>query len=402
VVQVLRKLPDQQFRDRLFRVLTSAAKAIAKLRDLDLTRIEQLAATQEGTDLAMWEQVAPAVGASISDVNALLLTIQDVFPNVLRPEADDDLDLAFGPASDAAITEPPPPAPSPAVPTTQSEKQAAAEKAIQSISVSLKAEVGRFGKRVRNPSVVADRWNLLIDLQEFRGKCRAAVREMVYAAVNVFADVPRAVVVPEYATDLDEALGARHAWITLTRAVGPLNARLQIAGPEQQRPLLLAVRRELEHFRASRGYLRMRAGDKRFVISFGRDLDTTLSTRHFGKSAQLLVEGFAKFLDSMAVINRREILINHDREAFAECGTLIEQANAFLTAHEPRRAAIRLTQALAVAMRLFGRDRFLDDYLVLRLRWPLDNLVESAMPTALEELRSCLAESGSHAPGSIF
>jgi hypothetical protein len=398
VLSVLARIPDPQFRERLTGVLKAATRAIMRLRDLDLTRIEQLATTQEGSDLAMWEEVAPAVGASISDVNALLAAIDDAFPEAETQSSGDDIDLAFGPSDSGQPSIPA----AVSIPTTQIEKQAAAEKAVQSIAGTLKVEVGHFGKRVRNPSVVADRWNLLIDLQEFRGKCRAAIRELVYSSVSAFADINRAVVVPEYAADLDEALSARHAWITLTRAVGPLNARLQIAGQEQQRPLLLAVHRELDHFRASRGYQRMRAGDKRFVISFARDLDQTLSTRAFGKSAQMLVEGFAKFLDSMAVINRREMLINHDREAFAECGTLLEQASSFLHANEPRRATIRLTQALAVAMRMFGRDRYLDDYLVLRLRWPLENLVDSAVPTALEELRTCLAESGSHAPGTIF
>ena len=175
-----------------------------------------------------------------------------------------------------------------------------------------------------------------------------------------------------------------------------------MAGAEQQRPLLLAIQRELDHFRASRGYVHMRAGDKRFVISFAHELSQTLATRGFGKQAQLRVEGFAKFLDSMAVINRREILINHDREAFAECGTLLEQADQYVSVNEPGRALNRLTQALAVAARLFGRDRYLDDFLVLRLRWPLENLVDSALPAAIDELRHCLAESGSHAPGTMF
>src|SRR5205814_2280125 len=108
--------------------------------------------------------------------------------------------------------------------------------------------------------------------------------------------------------------------------------------------------------------------------------------RRLGKLAQQLVEGFAKFLDSMAVINRREILINHDREAFAECGTLLEQAASYLDKREYGRASSRMSQALAVAARLFGRDRTLDDYLVLRLRWPLENLTEGALPRAMEEL----------------
>lgn len=396
VAQVLRQVQDGTFRARLFKVLASATRAISRLRELELSRIEHLADTNEGSDLAMWEEVAPAVGASIGDVNALLQTVHEQFPPGEEQAAEDDFDLAFGPSDG------PTPSAQMDVPTTLGEKTRAAEKAIHSMCDSLKFEVGRFGARVRNPSVVADRWNLLVDLQEFRGKCRAAIGELVFQSCNVFIDVDRPSVVPEYAADLSDGLAVRKAWITLTRAVGPLNARLQIAGIEQQRPLLLAVQRELDHFRSSRGHFFLRAGDKQFVIAFARDLHECFERKLFGRHAQQLVEGFAKFLDSMAIINRREILMNHDREGFAECGTLLEQAGLNLGVGEPGKAMGKLTQALAVAERLYGRDRFLDDYLVLRLRWPLANLMDTSVGTAIEELRCCLAEAGQHAPGTNF
>lgn len=394
VRRVLRNIPDAAFRDRLERVLVAGARAVTRLRELELGRIEALAASGEGSDLAMWEEVAPAVGASIGDVNGLLSTIQESFPRTAAAEEEDDFDLAFG-GEDT-------PAPQTVVPTTFAERAASAEKAVQAIAESLKFEVSRFGARVRNPSVVADRWNLLIDLQEFRGKCRAAIGELVFSSCNAFEEIARPEVVPEYAADLADGLWVRQAWITLTRAVGPLNARLQIAGLEQQRPLLLAVQRELDHYRASRGYEHMRASDKRFLIQFARDLEQVFEKKQYGKQAQLVVEGFAKFLDSMAVLNRRESLMNHDREAFAECGTLLEGASLHLGVGEPEKALGKLTRAIHVAMRLYGRDRYLDDYLVLRMRWPIDNLQPSSLGTAIEELRTCLAESGSHAPGTIF
>lgn len=396
VQRVLRQIGDADFRERLHKVLVSAARAIARLREIDLTRIEHLATTGEGSDLALWEEVAPTVAVSIGDVNSLLTAIIEEFPEEPTEASDDDFDLAFAPSDGSSTST------GPIVPTTLQERMDAAERTIQGIASSLKYEVSRFGTRVRNPSIVADRWNLLVDLQEFRGKCRAAIGELVYGSCNVFEPISRPAVVPEYAADLSEGLAVRQAWITLTRAVGPLNARLQIAPIEQQRPLLMAVQRELDHFRASRGYFHMRAGDKRFVISFAAELADVFERKAFGRPAQNAVEGFAKFLDSMAVLNRREILMNHDRESFAECGLLLEQASLHLGVGEPNRALAKLSQALSVASRLYGRDRYLDDYLVLRLRWPLENLMPNALASAVEELRSCLAESGSHAPGTMF
>lgn len=396
VRDVLRRLPEAQFRVRLTLVQKAAARAITRLREIELARIEQLVTSGEGSDLALWEQVAPAVGASIGDVNGLLLAIDEQFPADEQPEEEDDFDLAFGGGDEVSSPH------AHDVPTTFEEKVVAAERNIQGLAQALRSEVGRFGQRVRNPSVVADRWNLLIDLQEFRGKCRAAIGELVYSSCNAFEDIPRAGVVPEYLDDVEEGLQLRQGWMTLTRAIGPLNARLQIAGPEQQRALLLAVQRELDHFRSSVGYLNMRAGDKRFVIQFAEELQDAFDKNLLGKHSQTLVEGFAKFLDSMAVLNRREVLMNHDREAFAECGILLEQANGHLGQNDFPAACSNLTAALRVATRLYGRDRHLDDHLVLRTRWPAESLIPGAIPAAIDELRTCLAESGNHAPGTIF
>lgn len=396
VLSVLHALPDARFRVRLKLVQIAASRAITRLREIELSRIEHMASSGEGSDLALWEQVAPAVGASIGDVNGLLTAIEEQFPAPERTQDEDDFDLAFGGGDEST------PSPGREVPTTFEEKARAAERNIQGLAEALRFEVSRFGQRVRNPSVVADRWNLLIDLQEFRGKCRAAIGELVFSSCNVFEETARASVVPQYTQDIAEGLWLRQAWMTLTRAVGPLNARLQLAGPEQQRTLLLAVQRELEHFKTSLGYAHMRAGDKRFVIQFSNELGEVLERRSWGKPAQMLVEGFAKFLDSMAVLNRREVLMNHDQEAFARCGTLLEQASLHLGVGEPKRALAELDEALTVAMRLFGRDRYLDDYLVLRMRWPAQQLVPQAVSGAVEELRACLAESGNHAPGTIF
>lgn len=396
VREVLRRLPEAQFRVRLTLVQKAAARAITRLREIELSRIEELASSGEGSDLALWEQVAPAVGASIGDVNGLLAAIDEQFPPGEQSEEEDDFDLAFGGddlGSSSAAHD---------VPTTFEEKVVAAEQNIQGLAQALRSEVGRFGQRVRNPSVVADRWNLLIDLQEFRGKCRAAIGELVFSSCSAFEDIDRASVVPEYLDDVEEGLRLRQAWITLTRAIGPLNARLQIAGPEQQRTLLLAVQRELDHFRSSVGYANMRAGDKRFVIQFAEDLREAFEKNILGKQAQTLVEGFAKFLDSMAVLNRREVLMNHDREAFAECGILLEQASGHLAVNNSKSARSDIAAALQVATRLYGRDRYLDDHLVLRMRWPAETLVSSSIGPAIDELRMCLAESGSHAPGTIF
>lgn len=357
-----------------------------RLREIDLSRLEHLASSGDGSDLALWEEIAPTVGASIGDVTTLLSRIEEEFPQE-EEEEEDDLDFAF--SEEAFQT-----SPTISIPSTPEEKANEAENSIQAIASSLRSEVARFGQRVRNPTIVTDRWNLLMDLQEFRGKCRAGIGEMVFAACNTFQPVSRSQVVPEYAQDLDESLGVRYAVTTLNRAVGPLNGRVQAASEDHLRGPLLAIQRELDHFRSSRGYATMRAGDKRFVIAFARGLAGIFNRKAYGSEGKQHIEGFAKFLDSLAIINQREILINHDRESFAKCGTLLEQAHEAFLADAIEAARSRLDEALEVARTLFGRERHLDDYLVTRLRWPLEHLADHALPQAIEELRRCLAEAG--------
>lgn len=395
IAQVLRQVPGQ-FRVRLLRVLTAASRAVSRLRELDISPLEQRATYGEGTDLAMWELVAPSVAASIAEVNELLTVIDEHIPPA--PEAEeDDFDLAFS----AADQEKTSPHTATEIPTSATEREGAAQASIRAMASSLRAEVSRFGERLRNPSVMTDRWNLLCDIQEFRGRCRAAISELVYSACSTFAEVRRPDVVPEYDTSLRESLEVRRAVTTLARALAPLHARLQATSVDTQRGPCMGIHRELRHFRSTRGFMQMRAGDKRFVLEFARDLDSLLAGEG-PRDARQLVEGFVRFLDSLAVINRREILINHDREAFAECGMLLEQASQLAADDDLERASERFQSAVQTAFRLFGRDRSLDDYLLVRLRWPAEQINGAAISEAVEELLISLAEVSSHASGPIF
>ncbi len=395
VTEVLAAIPDRAFRERLRRVLAASASAIARLRLIDFSHAEELAGAEDTSDLVLWEEMAPAVAAFLADVNGLLRAVEEQFPSSQAAALEDDLDLAFGPADGSTA------APTVDVLATPAEKMRAAEGLVQAVAEGLKREVSRFGARVRKPSVVADRWNLLVDLQELRGRCRSAMGELVYQSCAIFAEVSRPSIIPDHAVDLADALAVRRAWAGLSRIVGPLNARLQAAPPEEERALVGAIDEELKQFCSTRGYLAMRAADKRSAVVFVRDLRACATADRLGPATRRLVEGFAKFLDSLAAINRREILVNHDQEAVAACGVLVEQARTHLTA-EPPRARDLLAQAMTTAQTLFGRDRALDDFLERRQRWPLDEVIDSALGQVVDEFIEWVAAVGGRGATAAF
>ena len=71
--------------------------------------------------------------------------------------------------------------------------------------------MARLGERLRNPTVVADPWNLVADLLEFRGRLRAGIGEMIFDVAVRVDELTRADIVPGYAEDLVQASLLRQA-----------------------------------------------------------------------------------------------------------------------------------------------------------------------------------------------
>ena len=152
--------------------------------------------------------------------------------------------------------------------------------------------MSRFGQRVRTPSVMTDPWNLLVDIQEFRGNlCRPRSGELVFSALSTFAEASRAEVIPEYAKDVVEGLVVRRAWATVTRTMGPLNTQLNQSRRNSSCRCSSRWSASSSTTRDRSAINFMRAGDKRLILQFAQDLSQTLTDKRAGRNAQLLVEG---------------------------------------------------------------------------------------------------------------
>src|SRR5712671_7615391 len=191
---------EDGLRPRVGKLFQAAKEATRQLAEVDLVRLE--ANAEEGThSLAVWEEVAPVMGQTVTSVNRLIAVANDVFPAPDEPDAEDNLDEAFGPSGGEQ---------SGRADVVESQEQSIA-RTVYAVCGVLRQDVARLGERLRNPTVVADPWNLVGDLLEFRGRLRAGIGEMIFDVAARVDELTRADIVPGYAEDLVQAVLVRQA-----------------------------------------------------------------------------------------------------------------------------------------------------------------------------------------------
>lgn len=337
--EILARIRNRQFADRMRKVLLSAAHAIHRMADIDLVKYET--ASIEGTpDLSMWEEMAPVIRDTVVDVNELLMTIREQFPA-------------------AAASAPPGPAAGPADVRHELEAEQVFGKACRTLA----DEVSNLGNHMRSPAVVADRWNLLADLENFRSRFRSLIGEMVFDAASAFDEAHRKDVVPFYKNEIDTAVVVRGTVADLRRVMVSRQDQVREAMPEDVQWNAQQMERELDIFGKTPAYRSMRAQDKKILLEFRAQLRQSAARSNLTREEFLAdVVPFVTFVQSLAAVNRRELLLQHDREVSAACGVALEKATA-LAPSAPDAAAAILTDAVARAQALYGRDAELDTFL---------------------------------------
>ena len=92
--RVLTEIPDLGLQERFEQVFFTAAKAIAQLRQFDLSKYESGRADEEN-NLQLLEEVAPILASTVMEVNALVAAIDENFPNNQAPtESEEELPRA--------------------------------------------------------------------------------------------------------------------------------------------------------------------------------------------------------------------------------------------------------------------------------------------------------------------
>ncbi len=310
-------------------VYDAGAAAIEALGELELIRYDD-APTDASADLSLWEEMAPILGSTIAAVNSLLAEMEVRFPSTFIPP-----DLTH----------------------------ARIHHAIQQAASELRTDVTNFGMRVRDPAVVGDRWNLVSELQSFRYSTRNRIGGMVFDTASVLGECRRAEVDPGYGEELAHALAIRSATTELRRS---LKARLKSiadseAGDVEWNAQQLV--RELKEFGGAKAWVFLRAQDKRRILEFRHNVEA-ISRRELTKKelGQAMVP-FVEFVKEFRLINKRDLLMQHDREVVAACGVAVERVLTLINEGRTDESVMHLKKILAYARSVYGRKSDFDQWL---------------------------------------
>jgi hypothetical protein len=316
------------------------------------------------------------MGQTVDSVNRLLEVAAQTFPPQEQSDDIDGLDDAFGPGDGSSA---------PLVEGEMEGPEGEITSITQAVSGGLRGDVARLGERLRNPNVVADRWNLASDLLEFRGRLRAGIGELIYQVASTTIEVDRTEIVPGYAEDLASALLLRQA-ATNVAFLFRGHAR-RVAGTSEERlpAALQDAFRDVTAFSRTRALPLLRTADKRIFLEARARLARLVEGPNATlRGARDVVENLARFFDSLSVISRRENLRIHDRAQLAAVGRHLEAAQSTLA--WPATARDHLVGAFAAASSLYGRDLQLDAHLRAQRHFPVEWLADGEVGPEVDRL----------------
>ena len=365
--KIVAAIADAKTRAVMTRALHAEAAALKALEDIRLEPYEE--PEYEAQDLVMWEELAGPVRATLIALAELKESIAPLAPADAQPHSD-EVDIAFD------LIEPTPVSPvrdnmkeevDQLVRTTLIAGQALEDLTEDSMRAAVRPllelmsyETVRFGGRLRNPTIIADRWNLLADMQEFKGKFRKLLAALRLALVHPYTTPEQRAALADYRTELDEALQLRQALAHLLRDVLGLVEASAHCSEEERAFIVQELFVRLIRFSRSPAFQLVRAPDKRLMIEFRHDLATKLGVdRLSAREVGDVLEGFLRYLEALGAISRREVLVNHDRLLVHELKRDLNVVD--ISGHAD--AIALLAQIRARAMALLGRDPVLDDCL---------------------------------------
>jgi hypothetical protein len=330
--RVLSEISDQGLQGRLEQVFLSAARAITHLRDLDLSQYETDSA-EEDQNLDLLEAVAPVLGATVTDVTALVSAIDENFPKGVNLTPGNSVEV---------------------------------DKARRSVEIlhtrgrALRADVLQLGHQLRSPRAVADRWNFLNHLQTARGRLRVGIGEMVADAASVYAEVSRISVIPEYQTDVHNAVGLRRTLHRLAVGLATHLKKLQEGRALPLPTLLGGLLETMEKLSKTGTWRELRAPDKKEFVKFRAQLQQLIRDSSPQGPAVEALKGFVSFLELLSVIiNQRETLRTHDHACLADLSAQLEQIEGLPAA---KRIGAPMERVVGLCERLSGRDVQLDKF----------------------------------------
>jgi len=366
----LSAVPESQS-TRLRQVCDGAASTLSRLTDLDLLQYES-PVTTGSLDLSTWEEMAPVVATTLRDVNGFI----DVVKTQLAAQPRSRGNGLASMVEDAVLDD---------------AARAKLERVLESAASQLFEQVQSFGAKVRDPAVVADRWNLLAEVQASRTRFREHIGTLVFDLVAPFVDVERAEVVPGHAEEVAGAVAVRAAVADLRRVLEARASKLRDAAAEDVQWHAQHLEKEMDAFGRTAPYRSLRAQDKRRLIEDRHEVRSMAAVPLPAKADVMEVcQRVLELVKSLMVVNQRGLLLRHDHEVWARGGVKLEQAEALLSI-DRRAAAVALAEAAEIASRLYGRSDALDEFLRRARKQTLALIEPDEVGRVIEELRTLLA-----------
>ena len=352
VLHLLGRIHDEDERDQLEQFFHQAALTIEELGLLD---IDAMAAR-----MALPEQQSFVLGTirSLLDrIESLVFFVKAVFP-VDEPNDDIDIQFALDDTDEYLSKEP------------EGTAERGINQSLNAFAWSIGNEVRTLGQNLPSSVQPAMVVPFMTRVDQFRGRVRSGLGEMFFAAVQAHAVVRREDVVPFYKEDLEISLALRRA-ITLFRTrLGVKKKQLfeRMARGDQVGlrhsingliQLLLAFM-ETEEFRNLQGL------DRNSCWSIRGKLEALLSAPHLPQRlVETNVDGLSKFVDSLNLVNQRELLVAHDRETIRSTYRQLDLIEEAVGNDDLARAQQCLKGAVGSVSTLFGRDPSFDGLLKL-------------------------------------
>ena len=366
----LSAVPESQA-TRLRQICDGAASTLARLTDLDLLQYES-PVTTDSHDLSTWEQMAPVVAATLRDVNAFI----DLVRTQLAAQPEVSRGGLASLVEDAVLDD---------------ATRAKLEQVLESAASQLFEQVQSLGGKVRDPAVVADRWNLLAEVQASRTRFREHIGTLVFDLVAPFADVERPDVVPGFAEEVAGAVSVRAAVANLRRILEARAAKLRQASAEDVQWHAQHLEQEMDAFGRTAPYRSLRAQDKRRLIEYRHEVREMAAQPLPAKADVMEVcQRVLELVKSLAVVSQRSLLRRHDHEVWARSGVKLEQAETLLSI-DRRAAAVALAESAELASGLYGRSEPLDEFLRRSRKQSLALVPAEEVGPVCEEFRSLLA-----------
>ncbi len=187
-----------------------------------------------------------------------------------------------------------------------------------------------------------------------------AVMTTVYECFLGYAEPER--MIPGHRDTLGKALAVRRGLAELRREVKELNRSIQ---DRESLPIVVETSyklmvESLAGFMEEDVYHYLRSDDRKEFEQFRELLSQGDAARN-----RRACEGFDKYLDSLAFVSKREVLIRHDNELRAKIGDELDRALAYAERF-PELVCEAIHQAFVKGDRLFGLNDQLD---LLVYRW---------------------------------